>query len=130
MSLRAGNARDEYRKEPEYDPVSDRLTPEYLEAYFWGLSHLDADSWRYYLPFLLGYAVQNISNPESNMVEALLSSLRPPDRDPPRFGSLTTSEKNAVIQVLDKLAFSEDSAWKDGAMLALEEYWAPAALYG
>ncbi len=117
LSLRGGNARDEYREVPEYDPVTDKLSPDYLEAYCWGLPHLDAVSWRYYLPFLLGYAIQNISNPRSNMVETLLSSLRPPDRDPPRFGSLTASEQDAVVTVLDSLAFSDDSVWKDAAML-------------
>lgn len=129
VSLRGGNALDDYSQAPEYDAEIDKLSSEYFETYFWGLPHLDVTSWRYYLPFLLEYAIQNISNPESNMVEAFLSSLRPPDREPPRFGSLTAQERKAVISVLEKLAFSDDSAWKEQAMLALEEFWAPGALY-
>jgi len=129
MSLRAGNAVDGYEAAPQYDPAMDGVTPEYLEAYFWGIAHLDSQSWRYYLPHLLGYALQNISNPASNATDAFLFSLRPPDRDPPRFGSLSGSEEQVVVEVLEKLAFSGESAWREPAMIALEEYWAPGATY-
>lgn len=129
MSLRGGNARDEYRAVPGYDPEIDLISPDYLETYFWGISHLDVSSWRFYLPHLLEYAIQNRSNPDSNALEALLLSLRPPDREPPRFGSLSALEEEVVVSVLDKLAFSDDSAWQAQAMLALEEFWAPGALY-
>ena len=129
MSLRGGNALDGYEAAPAYDSVIDRVTPAYLEAHFWGIAHLDSQSWRFYLPHLLGHALQNISNPTSNATDALLFSLRPPDRDPPRFGSLEGSEEQVVVEVLNKLAFSEESAWREPAMIALEEYWAPGANY-
>ncbi|QSP95512.1 hypothetical protein LPB19_03585 [Marinobacter salinisoli] len=114
---------------PDYDPEVDEISPHYLEKYFWGIAHLDAVSWRYYLPYLLGYSIQNISNPESSAIDAFLSNLRPPNRQPPRFSSLSEKEEKAVVWVLDKLAFSNDSAWQEQAMVALEEYWAPGALY-
>jgi hypothetical protein len=34
-----------------------------------------------------------------------------------------------VVTLLDTLAFSEASKWKSEAIIALEEYWAPGALY-
>ncbi len=129
MSLRGGNALDDYEVAPEFDPALDAITREYLETHFWGIAHLDTQSWRFYLPHLLGHALQNIANPASNATDAFLSSLRPPDRDPPRFGSLTSAEEQVVVAVLDKLAFSEESVWREPAMIALEEYWAPGATY-
>lgn len=129
MSLRAGSALDSYEVPPLFDPALDHATPEYLEAHFWGIPHLDHQSWRFYLPRLLGHALRNIANPASNATDAFLFSLRPPDRDPPRFGSLSGPEEQAVVAVLDRLAFAEDSVWREPAMIALEEYWAPGATY-
>ncbi len=129
MSLRGGDAIDEYREVPEYDPAIDKLSPEYIETYFCGITYLDAVSWRYYMPYLLGYALQKISDPNSMAVGQFLSSLRPPDREPPRFGSLSQEEQALVVSVLDRLAFSDQSVWQDPAMVALEEYWGPGALY-
>jgi len=129
LSLRGANALDEYKAVPEYDPIVDEISPDYLEAFFLGISHLDAVSWRYYLPYLLGYSVQNIRNPNSHAVDAFLSNLRPPDREPPWFSLLSSAEKNVIVSVLDKLAFSDESEWQEQAIVALEEYWAPGALY-
>ncbi|RDZ28955.1 DUF6714 family protein [Lysobacter silvisoli] len=129
MSLRAGNAEDDYEAHPDYDAEIDRLTPEYLETYHWGIGYLDAESWRYYLPHLLAHALQSLARPGSMVVQSLLYYLRPPDRDPPRFGALTPAQSQAVIAVLDELAFAHESVWQDDAMLALEEYWAPGARY-
>src|SRR5687768_2188960 len=122
MSLRGGNAVDDHAPVPPFDEVSDQITPEYFEMYFWGISHLDADSWRFYLPHLLRYALDKIANPESNAIDAFLYSLRPPDRTPPRFGALTPSEEASIVATLDQLAFSDESVWKEPAMIALEEY--------
>ncbi|WP_076462134.1 DUF6714 family protein [Marinobacterium stanieri] len=128
-SLRGGDAIDEYREAPEYDPSIDRLSPEYLETYFCGITYLDAVSWRYYLPYLLGYTLQKISDPGSMAVDHFLSNLRPPDQEPPRFGSLSPEEQALVVSVLDRLAFSDESVWQDQAMVALEEYWGSETLY-
>ena len=129
MSLRAGDFADNYEAAPPFSDALDQITATYLEEYFWGLSHLDAESWLFYLPHLLRYSLENISNPASNAIDAFLFSLRPPDRDPPRFGSLDVEQAKAVAVVLDQLAFADNSAWKEQAMIALEEYWAPGATY-
>jgi hypothetical protein len=62
-------------------------------------------------------------------IDGLLWSLRPPDRTPPRLGSLTLEQEAVVIAFLDELAISEDSLYNDFAMQVLEEYWVPNALY-
>lgn len=81
------------------------------------------------MPYLLGYALQKISDPNSMTVGQFLSSLRPPDREPSRFGSLSQEVQALVVSVLDRLAFSDQSVWQDLAMVALEEYWVPGSLY-
>ncbi|MGO1001378.1 DUF6714 family protein [Lysobacter sp. CA196] len=129
MSLRAGNALDSYDAPPPFDAHLDRPVAKYLETHHWGVAHLDPISWRYYLPALLRHALLKLEHPDSMAIDALLSSLRPPDRDPPRFASLSQAQAQAVVAVLDALAFEEASAWKDEAIVALEEYWAPGAHY-
>ena len=129
MSLRAGNAADSCALAPPFDHELDRITPGYLEENFWGLSHIDADSWLFYLPHFLRYSVENIANPSSNAIESFLFSLRPPDHEPPRFRALSSEQEQAVVGVLDQLAFADNSAWTEDAMIALEEYWAPGANY-
>jgi hypothetical protein len=129
MSLRGGNALDDYGTPPPFDADLDRPVAAYLEAHHWGIAHLDPSSWRHYLPLLLRYALLNLERADSMAVDALLSSLRPPDRDPPRLASLSLEQEQAVTAVLDALAFNEGSAWKDEAILVLEEYWAPGAIY-
>jgi hypothetical protein len=129
MTLRGGAAVDDYHTPPPFDPAIDEPTPEYLENYHWGIPHLDSQSWHYYLPILVEHSLRNLAVSESNAVETFLASLRPPDRDPPRFASLTVEQEQVVVEMLDKLAFDDQSKWKPQAILALEEYWAPGALY-
>ena len=60
-----------------------------LEGFaFWGLAYLDAQSWRHYLPRLIDYALRRPDDP-AMVAEALVRSLRPPDRYPPRLASLS-----------------------------------------
>ena len=127
MSLRGGSALDDYEIPPPFDPIVDEVTPAYLEAQYWGIHHLDSQSWLFYLPHLLAHALRNRSNSASGATGTFLFSLRPPDREPPRFGSLSDAQAKAVVAVLDTLAFADESAWRDEAIVALEEYWAPGA---
>ena len=129
MTLRGGEAEDSYNVAPQYDPILDKLTDAYLEAYtFWGLNYLDPASWRHYLPFLIDYTFQHMDDPKM-VVEGLLYNLRPPDREPPRLASLTGEQEAVVIEFLEEVAYSEDSANKDFALQVLEEWWIPNALY-
>ena len=129
MTLRGGNAVDGYDLPPPYDPSADVPTDAYLEAHFWGVSHLDPASWRHYLPRLIDYALRRSGEGGSMVTESLLSSLRPPDREPPRLASLSAAQEAVVVAVLDALAFGGGSAHQDYAMQVLEEYWVPNALY-
>jgi hypothetical protein len=126
MSLRGGNDVDSYRHPTPYDPAADAPTTEYLEAFtFWGLAHVDPQSWRHYLPPLIAYAVDHPEDPRL-VVEALVASLRPPDREPARLASLTPEQAAAVTAFLEHLAFSDPAApSRDEAQQALDEWWWP-----
>ena len=82
-------------------------------------------------PRLIDYALRNIaSNPPSTMaVNALLWGLRPPDRDPPRLGSLTREQEHVIRAALDELAFANDSVYRVDAMQVIDEWSMPGALY-
>jgi uncharacterized protein DUF6714 len=129
MTLRGGAAVDDYHTQPPFDPVIDVPTAEYLEKYHWGIPHLDAASWHYYVPIFIDHSLRNLAVGTSNAVETFLASLRPPDREPSRFASLADEHEQAIVAMLDQLAFDDKSKWKPQAILALEEYWAPGALY-
>ena len=127
MTLRQGDAIDSYAKPPARDET-DAVTDEYLEKYCWGLNYLDPSSWRHYLPALADFAQRRLSS-NSNVIDTLISSLRPPDRDPPRLSSLVPHQEVAVRELLELLAFSAESAWQEPACQALEEWWVEDALY-
>jgi hypothetical protein len=129
VTLRAGNAIDGYAAAPLFEEALDAPTDTYLESNYWGLAHLDPASWRHYVPRLIEYALKHKSNPSTMVVDAFLASLRPPDREPPRFADLSSEQEGVLVKFLDCLSFDEDSAWSSEAILALEEYWAPGALY-
>jgi hypothetical protein len=130
LTLRGGTAVDDYRVPPAFDPDIDQPTDAYLEAHaYWGLAHVDPASWRHYLPCLIDYAIRHIAEPGSLVTDGLLSSLRPPDREPPRLGSISVEQEAVVVEFLDLLAFDECSGYQDFAMQVLEEYWVPNALY-
>jgi len=128
MTLRGGNAMDDGAPPPAFDAAADAITDAYLEAFFWGVSHLDTRSWKHYLPPLIEYALRN-AHESSLVVEALLTSFRPPDRDPPRLAALSTGQQVLITELLDLLAFGEESAHQELACQALEEWWVPSAIY-
>jgi hypothetical protein len=132
ITLRGGNALDSYDEPPPFDAEIDEPTDAYLETHaFNGIVFLDAPSWRHYLPRLIEYALRNIASnaPGTMAIDGLLYSLRPPDRDPPRLGSLTREQEDVVVAALEQLAFADDSLYRAEAMQVMEEWWIPGALY-
>jgi hypothetical protein len=132
MTLRGGAAVDGYDAPPPHDAQIDEPTDSYLETYaFWGLSYLAAASWRHYLPGLIDYALRHMrsDSPATMTVDGLLASLRPPDREPPRLGSLSPAQEALIVAFLDELAFGDGSRYQEQAMQVLEEWWVPNALY-
>jgi hypothetical protein len=134
MTLRAGNAVDSYDLPTDYEEQLDRPTDEYLQQFaYWGLPHLDPVSWHYYLPLLMSYSLRNATKDapvESGLaVEAILFSLRPPDREPSRFSLLTPEQEEVIDQFLVILAFNEESIYQEDGMEVLEEYWIPETIY-
>src|SRR5258705_8797418 len=97
LTLRGGNDVDGYERPQPFEAAIAQPTDEYLEGFtFWGLVYLDAQSWRHYLPRLIDYAIRHQSDPKM-VSEALVRSLRPPDRYPPRLATLT-SEQEAIVR--------------------------------
>lgn len=128
LTLRGGNAVDSYDDAEPFDPGRDEPTDAYIEGFtLWGLGYLDAQSWRYYLPRLIRYAFRHPDDP-AMAVEALIRSLRPPDRYPPRLSTLTAEQEAVVVAFLEALALGDDTSHvQDDAQQALEEWWLPGA---
>ena len=127
MTLRGGDALDRNHPAPPFDVLVDAISDEYLEAHPWGSGYLDATSWRHYVPFMMEYALRHITE-ASDVTDALLTSFRPPDRNPPRLGSLTKVQETAVLRFLDVMAHSETSASMDLAAVVLSEWWTPGEI--
>ena len=128
LTLRGGNAVDGYDPPMPFDPVEDEPTDGYFERFaFWGLGYLDAHSWRHYLPRLIDYAFRHPDDP-AMAIEALVRSLRPPDRYPPRLATLTADQESAVREFLEQAAMGDATPHlQTEAQQALEEWWLPNA---
>lgn len=129
MTLRGGDAVDSYYSPPPFDAGIDAISTAYLDGHHDGIAHLDPVSWRHYLPHLLEHALRTLEEPYSMTVEYLLWSLRPPDREPPRLGSLSEEQEEVVRAFLHVLGFDDRSPYQDLACQVLEEWWIPGALY-
>jgi hypothetical protein len=128
-TLRGAAALDAYDPAPPFDSRLDAVSDAYLEEHSCGLAHLDADSWLYYLPLVLVAALARAGETGSMLVERVVWSLRPPDRDPPRLARLSREQEAAVAESLEYLGFHPDSRNQDLALQVLEEYWIPGASY-
>ena len=128
LTLRGANAVDSYVHAEPFDPSADEPTDEYLEGYaFWAMPYLDARSWRHYLPRLIEYAASHPDDP-AMVVEATVRSLRPPDRVPARLATLTAAQEKVIVAFLEGLALDDgETAARDDARAALEEWWLPGA---
>ena len=127
MTLRGGDAIDLDMPAPPFDVLVDAISDEYLEAHPWGSGYLDATSWRHYVPFMMEYALRHITE-ASDVTDPLLTSFPPPDRNPPRLGSLTKAQETAVLRFLDVMAYNADSASMDLAAVVLSEWWTPGTI--
>jgi hypothetical protein len=127
LTLRGGNAVDGYQRPEPFDSAHDQPTDAYVEGFaFWGLGYLDAQSWRHYLPRLIEYSLRRPDDP-AMVAEALVRSLRPPDRYPPRLASLSREQETLVAAFLEHVARDEASTGvREEARQALDEWWGPA----
>ena len=128
LTLRGANAVDSYNQPMPFNPAEDEPTDAYLEGFaFWGLGYLDARSWRHYLPRLIDYAFRRPNDP-AMVTEALVRSLRPPDRYPPRLASLSAAQEDVVRTFLEQAALGDAIPHVQAeAQQALEEWWLPKA---
>jgi hypothetical protein len=131
ITLRGGEALDDYSTPPPYDPIVDQPSDDYLERYaYYGVNYLDPASWRHYLPPLVDYAYRHWQECSSMVVNGLLHSLRPPDRDPPRLESLSAEQEAAMQEFLEDIVLGGPTAHdRDFASRILEEWWLPNSLY-
>jgi hypothetical protein len=128
ITLRGANEIDSYNQPMPFDPAEDEPTDTYLEGFaFWGIGYLDARSWRHYLPRLMEYAFRRPNDP-AMVTEALVRSLRPPDRYPPRLATLSTDQEDVVRAFLEQVALGDAIPHLQAeAQQALEEWWLPNA---
>jgi hypothetical protein len=128
LTLRGGNAVDGYDEAEPFDTHEDEPSDEYIEGFaFWGLGYLDARSWRHYLSALIDYALRKPEDP-AMAVEALIRTLRPPDRYPPRLSTLSREQEEVVAAFLETVALGgAHGALAEDAQQALEEWWLPGA---
>ncbi len=128
LTLRGADAVDSYRLAMPFDPAEDEPTVAYLEGFaFCGLIYLDAQSWRHNLPRLIEYALSHPDDP-AMVAEALVRSLRPPDRYPPRLATLSAGQEDAVRTFLEHAALTDAIPHVQAeAQQALEEWWLPNA---
>jgi hypothetical protein len=128
LTLRGANAVDSYESPMAFDPRQDEPTDAYFEGFaFWGIGYLDARSWRHYLPRLIDYALRHPNDP-AMVTAALVRSLRPPDRYPPRLASLNPDQEEVVRAFLEHAALGDAMPHvQDEAQQALEEWWLPNA---
>jgi hypothetical protein len=126
LTLRGANAVDSYNYPTPFDPAADAPTDQYVDGFgFWGIGYLDARSWRHYLPRLIDYAFRHPNDP-AMVVEALVRSLRPPDRYPPRLASLSADQEDLVRTFLEQVALGGAVPHlQSEAQQALEEWWLP-----
>src|SRR5436190_17837070 len=111
LSLRQGDEIDSHdTPTPDVLPVDwSNVSERELEEHHWGFTHLDAESWHFYLPAFLAYSVRHFTRGESLVIAACLNNLRPPDRVPPRFTKLSDRQRQTVVSVLEFLAFGSKS---------------------
>ena len=126
-TLRGGDALERDPPAPPVDVLVDAISDESLEAHPWGSGWLDDVSWRHYLPFMMEYALRHITR-STDVTDALLTSLRPPDRTPPRLATLAKAQETVVLRFLDVMAYSPESASTDLAAMVLSEWWTPGAI--
>ena len=128
LTLRGANAVDSYSLPTPFDPEEDEPTDQFLEGFaFWGVGYLDARSWRHYLPQLIDYALRHPDDP-AMVSEALVRSLCPPDRYPPRLASLSEDQENVVRLFLEHVALTDAfTHLQADAQRALDEWWLPNA---
>ena len=127
-TLRSGDSIDSYGAAIPFDSERDAVSHDYLTQYHCGVVYLDASSWRHYLPTLGEFAVRHLDS-NSPVIGALIASLRPPDRDPPRLASLDPLQETVVRELLEILACSSASVWQEEARQAMDEWWIDGARY-
>ena len=129
LTLRGGDRVDSYDLPEPFDAQVDEPTDAYIEQFaFHAMPFLDPRSWRHYLPRLMDHVFRRPDEPTGLVVQALIRSLRAPDREPPRLTTLTAEQEEVIVAFLGEMA--DDPAYDgnaEDAAQALAEWWTPNA---
>jgi hypothetical protein len=129
LTLRGGDRVDSYDLPEPFDAQVDEPTDAYIEQFaFHAMPFLDPRSWRHYLPRLMDHVFRRPDEPTGLVVQALIRSLRAPDREPPRLTTLNAEQEEVIVAFLEAIARDpqrENDA--EDARQALLEWWVPNA---
>ena len=129
LTLRGAERVDSYDFPEPYDAQVDEPTDAYIEQFaFHAMPFLDARSWRHYLPRLIDHVFRRPDEPTGLVIQAVIRSLRAPDREPPRLATLDAEQEAVVVAFLEEIAGDPRSAEEaEDARQALLEWWVPNA---
>ena len=129
LTLRGGDRVDSYDLPDPYDAALDEPTDAYIEQFaFHAMPFLDAKSWRHYLPRLMDHVFRRPDEPTGLVAQAVIRSLRAPDREPPRLATLDRDQEAVIVAFLEEIA--RDPTYEghvEDAQQALLEWWVPDA---
>ena len=129
LTLRGGERVDSYDFPEPHDAQVDAPTDAYIEQFaYYAMPFLDARSWRHYLPRLMDHAFRRPDEPTGLVLQALIRSLRAPDREPPRLATLNVDQEAVIVAFLEAIASDpRHEHVAEDARQALLEWWAPNA---
>ena len=121
MTLRGGDQVDAYEEPPPYDEKLDAPSDEYVAEFaYYALFHLDSESLKYYLPYLMRYAHTHMVDASAMAIDALLRVLQ---REPGENGSLSDvseDQEHIIREFVEALATDERSSWQFEATQVLK----------
>ncbi len=126
MTLRQGDEIDSgYQIETPDDraPLDwQAVTDEELKKFQWGMDYLDPDSWQFYLPAFMRYAICYPSE-NSLVIDRCISTLIPQDWKLDQFARLGEVQRQMIIATLEFLSYDEESEVDAEAFEVLADHW-------
>ena len=126
MTLLQGDEEDTYYEIKTLDDVApldwQSVTDEQLETLQWGMGYLDPDSWLFYLPAFMRYA---ISYPARNslVIDRFFDTLIPRDWKPDQFKQLTDKQRAMIVAALEFLIYDDESQESEEANAVYYDHW-------
>lgn len=126
MTLRQGDEIDtgyEIETQDDKAPLDwQAVKDEELKEYQWGMDYLDPDSWQFYLPAFMRYAICHPSE-NSLVIDRCISTLIPRDWKPDQFAQLRDEQLQIIVATLEFLSYDEESNADAAAYEVLFDHW-------